>query len=165
MAHLEDLLVEYYDWRGYVVKRNIKVGRLPHGGWSMELDVLAHHPHSGHLVHLEPSLDAHTWERREARFSKKFAAARKYIFTEVFTWLDNDTPIDQVAMLVSHPKNRDTLAGARIQSVDEFMAEVCSTIRAEGKVSKRAIPEQYPRLRTLQLALNGYYRPQQMDDD
>lgn len=104
MAHLEDLLVEYYDWCGYVVKRCIKVGRLPHGDWEMELDVLAHHPHTGHLIHLEPSLDARTWARREERFGKKFAAGRKYIFSDVFTWLDEQTPIDQVAMLVSHPK-------------------------------------------------------------
>ena len=131
----------------------------------MELDVIAHHPHTGHLIHLEPSLDAHTWARREERFSKKFAAGREYIFSDVFTWLERDTPIDQVALLASHPKNRDTLAGARIQGVDEFMAEVCSTIRAEGKVSKKAIPEQYPLLRTLQLALNGYYSLQQGDKD
>ena len=44
MSHLEDLLAEYYDWKGYLVKRNIKVGRLNHGGWEMELDVIAYHP-------------------------------------------------------------------------------------------------------------------------
>ncbi len=58
MSHLEDLIAEYYDWRGYLVKRNIKVGRLQHGGWEMELDVIAYHPHTNHLIHLEPSLDA-----------------------------------------------------------------------------------------------------------
>jgi hypothetical protein len=30
MSHLEDLIAEYYDWQGYVVKRNIRVGKLVH---------------------------------------------------------------------------------------------------------------------------------------
>src|SRR5882672_2600591 len=58
VSHLEDLLCEYYEWQGYIVRRNIKVGRLGHGGWEGELDIVAYHPKSNHLVHLEPSLDA-----------------------------------------------------------------------------------------------------------
>ena len=125
MAHLEDLLAEYYDWRGYVVKRNVKVGRRALGGWDMELDVVAYDPHTNHLVHLEPSLDAHSWEKREKRFAKKFSAGEQFIFSEVFTWLDAGTPIDQIAVLPRHPKGRDTLAGAHLQSVDELVEEIC----------------------------------------
>ena len=161
MSHLEDLIAEYYDWRGYLVKRNVKVGRLSHGGWEMELDVVAYHPHTGHLVHVEPSVDAHPWETRERRFKKKIGAGKKYIFEEVFTWLDPATPVDRIAVLVSHPKGRDQLAGAKIISIDEFMAEVVAVVRARGKVAKNAIPEQYPLLRTLQLSVNGYYRKPQ----
>lgn len=158
MSHLEDLIAEYYDWKGYLVKRNIKVGRLPHGGWEMELDVIAYDPHSGHLIHLEPSVDADSWEKREYRFKKKFGAAEKYIFTEVFTWLDPGTPIESVAVLVSHPNNRDKLAGAKIKSIDELMAEIRSEIVEQGIIASNAIPEQYPLLRTLQMSHNGYYR-------
>jgi len=41
VSHLEDLLCEYYEWQGYIVRRNIKVGRLGHGGWEGELDLVA----------------------------------------------------------------------------------------------------------------------------
>ncbi|MEA5238864.1 hypothetical protein VB602_21630 [Vibrio parahaemolyticus] len=99
MSHLENLIIEYYDWKGYLIKRNIKVGRLSHGGWEMELDVIAFNPHTNHLVHLEPSIDAHSWAKREERFKKKFASAKKYIFSEVFTWLDENTEIEQIAVL------------------------------------------------------------------
>ena len=75
MSHLEDLITEYYDWKGYLVKRNIKVGRLSHGGWEMELDVIAFDPRTGHLIHMGPSIDAHSWAVREERFAKKFNAA------------------------------------------------------------------------------------------
>ena len=158
MSHLEDLIVEYYDWRGYLVKRNIKVGPLAHGGWEMELDVLAYDPHSSHLIHLEPSLDADPWSKREQRFAKKFDSARRYVFSDVFTWLDQATPLEQVAVLVSHPKDLDELAGGRIVSVDELVAEIRGAVEGRGVVSKSAIPEQYPLLRTIQLSSRGYRR-------
>ena len=156
MSHLEDFIVEYYDWRRYLVKRNAKVGRLKHGGWEMELDVIAYHPHEQHLIHIEASLDAHPWGRREERFAKKFQAARRYVFSDIFTWLDPDTPMQQVAMLAAHPKGRDHLGEATIQSVDEFVAEVRARIAQCGIAAKSAIPEQYPLLRVLQLSHNGY---------
>jgi hypothetical protein len=158
MSHLESLIAEYYDWRGYWVKRNVKVGRLSHGGWEMELDIVAYHPHTGHLVHLEPSIDAHSWETREQRFSKKFGSGEKYIFKEVLTWLDPKTPIDRIAILTSHPKNRDFMMGAKILSIDEFMSEVRAAVIACGITAKNAIPEQYPLLRTMQLSHSGYLR-------
>lgn len=114
--------------------------------------------YTGHLVHLEPSIDAHSWAKREERFTKKFGAARKYIFSEVFTWLDPSTEIEQVAVLISHPKGRDELAGAKIVSIDELAAEIREQVVECGIVAKNAIPEQYPLLRTLQLSHNGYYK-------
>lgn len=158
MSHLEDLIAEYYDWKGYLVKRNIKVGKLDHGGWEMELDVIAYDPHTGHLIHLEPSIDAHSWATREKRFAKKFSSARRYIFSEIFTWLDPNVEIEQVAILVSHPRGRDFLAGAKIVSIDELLAEIRKKIIACGVVAKSAIPEQYSLLRVLQLSHNGYYK-------
>ncbi len=158
MPHLEDLIAEYYDWKGYLVKRNIKVGKRSHGGWEMELDIIAFDPHTGHLIHIEPSIDAHSWAIREERFAKKFKAARKYIFDEVFNWLDSDMEIEQMAVLISHPKGKDELAGGKIISVDELMAEIRQKIIECGIVGKNAIPEQYPLLRTLQLSHNGYYK-------
>jgi hypothetical protein len=158
MSHLEDLISEYYDWQGYLVKRNVKVGRLAHGGWEMELDVLAYHPHDEHLVHIESSIDAHSWPKREERFKKKFHSGTRHMFQEIFTWLDANTPVEQVAILINHPKGRDELAGGKIKSVDKFVAEVRNVVNNQGVVSKNAIPEKYPLLRTIQLTHLGYYR-------
>jgi hypothetical protein len=158
MSHLEDLLVEWHDWRGYVVKRNVKVGRLGHGGWAGELDIVAYHPSTEHLIHYEPSLDAHPWTVRERRFGKKFASGRKYIYAEVFPWLRKDTPLEQVAVLVSKGAARSSLAGASVVTIDELMRQIRAAVSKEGKMAKRAIPEQYPLLRTVQLFTCGYYR-------
>ncbi len=32
MNHLEALIVEYLEWQGYIVRKNIKIGKLSHGG-------------------------------------------------------------------------------------------------------------------------------------
>ena len=159
MSHLETLIGEYLDWQGYLVKRNTKVGRLGHGGWEMELDIIGYQPNTGALVHYEPSIDALSWAKREARYQKKFAAGRSYIFREIFSWLPSSTPLQQIAVFVSHPKGRDTIAGGTIISIDELMAEMRAKVIACGVMASNAIPEQYPLLRTLQLSHVGYHRP------
>lgn len=157
MPHLEDLLCEYYDWQGFLVKRNAKVGRRPKGGWEGELDVMAYHPKESRLVHIEASLDALTWEKRELRFKRKFETAARYIFSEVFTWLPPDTPFEQVAVLPNHPVGRDTIGGGKLVSIDEKMAEIRARVMGCGLMAKNAVPEQYPLLRTVQLTHSGYY--------
>jgi hypothetical protein len=158
MNHLEQLIAEYYDWAGFLVKQNVKVGRRDAGGWEMELDVVAYHPHAKRLIHVEASLDAHSWERREERYVKKFTLGEKYILKDVFTWLPADISVHRFAIFPSAPSNRTHVAGARICSIDEFVSEISARI-LQGKVmAKEAIPEQYPLLRTMQLTLRGYHR-------
>ncbi len=158
MSHLEDLLFEYYEWRGYIVRRNIKVGRLAHGGWAGELDLVGYHPKTGDLVHVEPSIDAWTWSHREEVFKRKFKCGRRYIFGEVFPWLDKKTSLKQIAVLVSGGRERRTIGGADILTVDQLVRRIKKEIAKQGIMAKAAIPEQYRLLRTVQLVLCGYYR-------
>ncbi|MDP3244902.1 MAG: hypothetical protein Q8M83_04580 [bacterium] len=158
MTHLEQLVYEYYDWLGYLVKHNIKVGRRKKGGWKMELDIIAYNPTTNHLVHVEPSVDGDSWKEREMRFKKKFELGKKYILGDIFKWLKNDTAIEQIAILVYHPKNKDKVGGGQIKSIDEFARDIRAKIRESGLMSSNAIPEQYPLLRTIQLITGGYYR-------
>jgi hypothetical protein len=158
MTHLESLISEYLEWQGFLIRRNTKVGRLGHGGWEMELDVVGFHPKSGELVHYEPSIDALSWEKREARYKKKFAAGQKYIFTDLFAWLPSKTELQQFAVFINHPKGRDRIAGGRILSIDELMATIRTEVSACGPMIRNAIPEQYPLLRTIQMSHVGYFR-------
>jgi hypothetical protein len=158
MTHLETLIVEYLEWQGYLIKRNTKVGRLAHGGWEMELDVVGYNPQTGALVHYEPSIDALSWTKREERYKKKFAAGRKYIRKELFPWLPTFVKLEQIAVFVSHPDGRDTIAGRKVISVDELMAEIKRQVKSKGPMNRSAIPEQYPLLRTIQLSHVGYHR-------
>lgn len=80
------------------------------------------------------------------------------LFTEVFSWLPPETPLRQLAVFPSHPKNRDVIAGGQIMSIDEFVAEVRSKVIACGIACRSAISENYPLLRMLQLSHCGYNR-------
>ena len=158
MPHLEDLLCQYYDWQGYVVRRNVKVGRLGHGGWEGELDIVAYHPTSQDLLHLEPSIDALSWNKRRERFDKKFRSGRKFIFTEVFPWLSRETPLTQIAVLISRSADHATIGSGTVVTIDEITKQIREKVTARGKMATSAIPEQYDLLRTVQLTESGYYR-------
>ena len=157
MTHLESLIAEFLEWQGFVVRTNVKVGKLKHGGWEMELDILGYHPTTHALVHYEPSIDALSWEKREARYKKKFEAGKKYL-PDVFPWLSSETPLQQIAVFISHPKGRDQIAGGIIVSIDELMARIRAKVTASGIMAANAIPEKYPLLRTLQMSHVGYYK-------
>lgn len=158
MTHLEQLIFEYYDWQEYIVKHNIKVGKRLKGGYEMELDIIAYNPKTNHLIHIEPSLDTDSWEIRTHRFKKKFEAGKKYILMDIFKWLKGDAKIEQLAIFVTHPKNKDIVAGGQIMSVDELMKQIKDAIEKHGRMGNKSIPEQYPLLRTVQLAIKGYYK-------
>jgi len=95
--HLETLVAEWYEYRGYFVRRNVQVGKLAGGGYEFELDVVAFHPTQRLLVHVEPSVDSDSWARRELRYAKKFEAGRKYI-PALFVGIPIPKHIDQVAL-------------------------------------------------------------------
>ena len=149
MNFLEQLTSEWYEFRGYFVRRNVLVGRRAAGGYECELDVVGFHPGEKRLVHIEASMDAHTWARREERFSRKFEAGRRYI-PSLFAGLDLPTEIEQIALLgYGSNANRKMLAGATLMVVGDLIAEIVGEIQSK-RVAKAAIPEDKPILRTLQ---------------
>ncbi|MEG4453102.1 hypothetical protein QUA52_30370 [Microcoleus sp. N9_A3] len=151
MNHLEQLTAEWYEFRGYFVRRNVQVGRRPQGGYECELDVVAYCPNRQHLVHAEPSMDANTWAIREARYAKKFAAGKKYI-RDIFKGIDLPEHIDQIALLgFASNANFKQLGGGNIVTSSEFLREITTQISGL-KIASAAIPEQYPLLRTIQFA-------------
>lgn len=158
MTHLETLISEYLDWQGYIVKTNVKVGRLPHGGWAMELDVVAYHPKENLVLHYEPSIDANSWQTRRERYEKKFMAGRRFIFPEVFPWLDKGTALRQIAVFPTRPAKMEKIGGGEIVTIDELMKDIRANVSKCGAMCKNAVSENYPLLRTIQLAEKGYVK-------
>ena len=150
MNHLEQLIAEWYEYKGYFVRKNIKVGPRPNGGYDCELDVVAFHPETKKVVHIEPSSDASSWREREKRYLKKFEAGRKYI-PDLFPSFEINGDVEQIALFLFASKaNHSTLAGGKIQLVSELVVEISDDLTSKS-VAKKAVPEQFPLLRTIQL--------------
>jgi hypothetical protein len=153
--HLEDLVAEWYQFQGFFVRRNVQVGKRPKGGYECELDVVAFHPGEKRLLHVEPSLDTYSWEKRERRYRKKFEAGRKHI-PSLFPGIDLPLPPRQIALFVYGGGRKGKLAGGEILLIREFLAQIWEGIK-DRRMAAAAIPEEYPLLRTLQFA--AQYRP------
>ena len=146
---LEQLVAEWYEVRGYFVRRNVHVGPRPKGGYEGELDVVAFNPTTSHLVHIEPSADADPWDERERRFTKKFESGRKYV-PAIFHGLSPGESLEQIALLVLGAKGtRTSLGGGKLVFVGEFIEEIFRFLK-DRRLAKNAIPEQFPLLRSFQ---------------
>ena len=64
MNYLEQLVGEWYEFLGYFIRRNTRVGIRPNGGYKNELDVLAFHAKQRELIHIETSWDSDTLRLR-----------------------------------------------------------------------------------------------------
>jgi hypothetical protein len=149
MNHLEQLVAEWYEYQGYFVRRNVHVGKRSNGGWECELDVVAFHPAKKHLVHIEPSMDANSWPRREERYRKKFDAGKKHI-PKLFAGIDIPTEIEQIALFgLGSRANNPTIGGGRVVLMSDLLLQIVGDLRSR-RVEKNAVSEQFPLLRTIQ---------------
>jgi hypothetical protein len=160
MNFLEQLVSEWYEYNGYFLQRNIKVGYRAKGGYECELDIVGFHPVEKHLVHIEPSTDSHAWGKREARFTKKFTAGRKYI-PSLFEGLKIPKKIEQIAVLgyMRSTPSKATVGGGKIMTVMELLSQIFAYLKARpSRGPGKWIPEKYPMLRLLQYVAISHKR-------
>jgi len=157
---LEQLVYEWYEYQGYFVRRNIAVGKRRRGGYECELDIVAFNPSAPHLVHIEPSMDAESWEKREVRFRKKFDAGRKHI-PSLFPGVELPERIEQIAVFASASRiNHPTVGGGRVLLVSDLLRDIFEDL-SERKLSSSTVPEHHALLRTLQFVVE--YRKRVFD--
>lgn len=154
--YLEQLIAEWYAYRGYFVRQNVLVGKRAKGGYDCELDIVALHPSVQHLVQVEPSMDAASWSTRERRYRKKFQAGRKHI-PKLFRGFKVPKELEQIAVLVfASKKSHETVGGGRIVLVQELLGDIFRGLQGK-RLDSEAVPEHLPILRSFQL-VNHYRR-------
>jgi len=79
MNFLEQLTAEWYQYKGYFVRTNIKYGKNAKGkgGHSGEMDVVAYNPKTKELTHIECSTETVEKKKIEPKFQKKFYTAKE----------------------------------------------------------------------------------------
>ena len=112
-------------------------------------DVVAFHPGTKRLVHIEPSMDAQSWAKRDERFHRKFEAGRRHI-PELFKGLELPEVVEQIALLgFASKQNRTSIGGGKLLLVDELLREIFTSLK-DRRIASSAVPEDKPILRTLQ---------------
>lgn len=144
--HLEELAKEYYEYKGYFVKTNIKFNRLKGGGYGGEADVLAYNPKEKDLIHIECNASAPSDGQIKNDAERKFPRDLDYekvLNIEIRT-------IDRVFIVGQTGVSKQDLMPAEVinMTMKEFITKVDNEI--EGDYMTKAIPETYPLLRTIQ---------------
>jgi len=152
--YLEQLAAEWYEYSGYFVRRNVLVGPKVGGGFEAELTILAVHLGQRTVVHVEPSMDAHSWDKREKRYRARFDAGRQFI-PGLLGDFDLAGDIRQIALIglgsrINHP----TLGGGEVLTLPDFLAEIIASVGTVTEASG-AVGQQYPILRTLQFVADN----------
>jgi len=159
MNFLEQLVSEWYSYRGYYVRTNVMVGKREAGGYEGELDVVAFHPETKEIVHIETSMDAQSWNKRREKFARKFELGRQYI-PELFSFTKQHPT--QVAVFGFPRTTRDRqLLGEDIQVclMPQLIGEIADKL-SQTTVETGVIPETFLLLRAMQFALDygGYLK-------
>lgn len=146
--HLEDLAKEYYEYKGYFVRSNIRVIKREGGGYNGEIDLLAYNPVNRELLHIECSMDAEKKEDEEKMAEKKFQRDIDYrkIIPFEFTNLRKIYIIGQTKGQneIKMPKDVEHI------SLGPFIKEIYSELPSD--IIKEIVPEVYPLLRAIQLS-------------
>ena len=151
MNHLEQLVSEWLQYKGYFVRTSVMVGPRSRGGFEGELDVVGLHVTDKHLIHIECSLDALPWPVREQRFAKKFDHGRRHV-RMLFAGFALPETLDQVVLLqFAGRKAPAKVGGGRLVTGRQFIREIFDGLEGTGPASG-AVPSTFPLLRTLQLA-------------
>lgn len=152
MNFLESLVAEWYEYSGYFVRSNPRTRKRPKGGWDVELDVLAFSPSDQRLIHIETSSDANSWQERKERFlKKKFILSREEYESLVGSSIKT---IEKIAIVGWSSTKRDLnwVDDIKVELIPQFLENITTELKKTSPL-KQAVPERFPLLRAMQMAL------------
>ncbi len=156
MNLLESLAAEWYGYRGYFVRSNVRTEKLSHGGYASELDVLAYSPTKGELVHIETSSDALVWTKREERMKRKFKLHHS-TYEKVFNVKVGK--VKKIAVCGTSYDSKGLKWGdIEVKTIREFVKEIWEELSAID-LMRQAVPESYPLLRVIQMSAWATKKP------
>ena len=144
--HLEELVKEYYEYKGYFVRSNVRVSKREQGGYDGEIDILAYHPSNREMLHIECSMDAGSKKKEEKMAEKKFQQDLDYGKIMPFE-INNPKKI----YIIGQTKSQNQInmpKGVEHISLGPFIQKVYNDL--PSNITKEIVPEVYPLLRTIQ---------------
>jgi hypothetical protein len=152
MNFLERLVAEWYEYTGHFVRANTRTRKRAKGGWDVELDVLAFAPGDQRLIHVETSGDANSWSERKNRFRKKFILSDQEYETLIGFKVQRVERIAVVGWTKSTKADLNWGDNIRVILIPTLMEEITSKLTGIDPL-RQAVPEGFPLLRAMQMAL------------
>jgi Holliday junction resolvase-like predicted endonuclease len=154
MNFLEQLVAEWYQYEGYLVRSNVRYGRRRRGGWVGEIDVIAFRPETEEFIHIEASTDSDSWEKRKKVFNKKFSDAKEY-YLETFSFKNRHIRPKKVVIVGLSKSREPNPLGEDIQyiSIPDFIQMISVEMRRKNPKND-IMPESYPLMRAIQYSVN-----------
>ncbi|MFW9996052.1 MAG: hypothetical protein ACFFD4_28685 [Candidatus Odinarchaeota archaeon] len=152
-TYLEELVAEWYDFKGYFVKTNIPFGKGEQGGIKGEIDVLVYDPATQVLKHVEVETGATSYSEIAEKTSKKFERASDYyskLFPSGVRSIEKQIITGWGDMKQENRELIKNTTGADLITIKEFFNEIKTGVQAIDPTSN-AIPECYRLLRTVQM--------------
>ncbi len=135
---LEHLAAEWYQYKEYLVWRNVPVGKS-------DLDIVAFKPREKHVVHVETQMGT---DHVEQTCKRKFENGRNHIPSMLSGLLCEGVTFEglnfEQILLVDDVKEK-CFGGGRIQNVSTFLKPIIHEFGDPEKAKN--VPEQFPILR------------------
>ena len=147
---IEQVVAEWYDLRGYFIRRNIMRPNPPRG--QTDLDVVAFHPNTRHMIHIEGSTASERWSAVKLKMEAKFPLDRAYLAR-----LYPDLPLEQLLVYYRRVPDEHLDSGIRILAFPDLLSEIRAYLKTH-RLDERKVPEAFPLLRVLHHAAQ-FWRP------
>jgi hypothetical protein len=140
---IEQVIAEWYDLKGYFIRRNI-IRPSPHRGQS-DLDLVAFHPNTKHMIHIEGSTEVPRggWTAVKTKMEKKFALDRTYLET-----LYPNLPVEQLFVYYKQVPDEQLYGGIKVLAFPDLLIEIRTYLETH-RLEEKKIPEGFPLLRVL----------------
>ena len=153
---LEQLAAEWYEYQGYLIRRNRRLDKAARGGYHHEYYLIAYCPKSRELVHVEAGQATDSWAKTTENFKRKFAGSKENCCRE-FEGLAEPVSFRMIALLATGSRRssrRLEIPNVETLYLYELFAQIVERVEPEHWWTK-GVPEQFPTLRTIQ-ALEFY---------
>lgn len=152
---LLQLACEYYQFMGFFIRRNLKFGEFKLSENSGEIELLAYNYKENILFHFETAQEVGTWDNKIAKLTKKFNEAELYYSDYVNT---TDIQIQRVSVIgtgegsIENIKQFEKKTRSKLLNIKEFLKHIKVEVMKHDPY-KELMPEGYPLLRAIQLAI------------
>ena len=149
MNFLEQLAAEWYEFNGFFVRTNVRLGKREKGGFTGEIDVVAYNPKDRTMIHVETSTAAGKKSEIATRLLRQFKVASEQ-YDSLFDFKPKD--IKKIAIVgTARTITMDIGEDIEVYSIPQFIRMVSESMK-KHPLQGEAIPEGFPLLRSMQFS-------------